>query len=83
MMKRLNIVNLILNFVIFVACLSFNICIFLWTKDYDINISIITVAFTLAIFIIFYLQKLFFKRYTNEIHVKLSDMLESNTNMRE
>ena len=83
MMKRLNIVNLILNFVIFVACLSFNICIFLWTKDYDINICIITVAFTLAIFIIFYLQKLFFKKYTNGILVKLSDMLASVSDMRE
>jgi len=83
MMRRLNIVNLILNFVVFIACLSFNICIFLWTKDYDINISIITVAFTLAIFIIFYLQKLFFKKYTNEILVKLSDMLASISDMRE
>ncbi|MGN1033272.1 MAG: sensor histidine kinase [Intestinibacter sp.] len=82
-MKRLNIVNLILNFVVFIACLSFNICIFLWTKDYNINISIITVAFTLVIFIIFCLQKLFFKKYTSDILVKLSDMLASISDMRE
>ena len=67
MTNKLNKINILLNFVVFIACLSFNICIFQWTKDYNINISIITIAFTFAIFIIFFLQKLFFKKYTSTI----------------
>lgn len=83
MTNKLNKISILLNFVVFIACLSFNICIFQWTKDYNINISIITIAFTFAIFIIFFLQKLFFKKYTSEILVKLSDMLASISDMRE
>lgn len=81
--KKLNKIDILLDFVIFIVCLLFNVCIFLWTKDYNIKISIVTLAFTLGIFSIFYLQKLFFKKYMSEILVKLSDMLATISDMRE
>ena len=81
--KRLNKIDILLDFVIFIVCLFFNVCIFLWTKDYNIKISIVTLVFTVIIFAVFYLQKLFFKKYMGEILVKLSDMLATISDMRE
>lgn len=82
-MARLDKIYILLNFVIFTICLLFNIYIFKSTKDYNINISIATLIFTLAIFVILYLQKIFFKKYIDEILVDLSDMLSTISDMRE
>ena len=52
-------------------------------KDYNINIFIITCCFTIIILGIFYLQKIVFKNYINDILTKLSDMLATISDMNE
>lgn len=81
--NRLDKIYVLLNGIIFIICLIFNIYIFLSTKNYNIKISIITLSFTLGIFILFYLQKLFFKKYLDEMLINLSDMLSTISDMEE
>jgi len=64
-------------------CIIFNIFIFIKLKDYNINIFIITCCFTIIILGIFYLQKIVFKNYINDILTKLSDMLATISDMNE
>ena len=64
-------------------CIIFNIFIFINLKDYNINIFIITCCFTIIILGIFYLQKIVFKNYINDILTKLSDMLATISDMNE
>ncbi len=64
-------------------CIIFNIFIFINLKDYNINIFIITCCFTIIILGIFYLQKIVFKNYINDILTKLSDMLATLSDMNE
>ena len=75
--------EIILNFIIILICIIFNIFIFIKLKDYNINIFIITCCFTIIILGIFYLQKIVFKNYINDILTKLSDMLATISDMNE
>ena len=52
-------------------------------KNYKKDIFIITCCFTIIILGIFYLQKIVFKNYINDILTKLSDMLATISDMNE
>ncbi len=67
----------------FILKIIINIFIFIKLKDYNINIFIITCCFTIIILGIFYLQKIVFKNYINDILTKLSDMLATISDMNE
>ena len=82
-LKNLSNIEIILNFIIILICIIFNIFIFINLKDYNINIFIITCCFTIIILGIFYLQKIVFKNYINDILTKLSDMLATISDMNE
>lgn len=82
-LKNLSNIEIILNFIIILICIIFNIFIFIKLKDYNINIFIITCCFTIIILGIFYLQKIVFKNYINDILTKLSDMLATISDMNE
>ncbi|MBU5335090.1 sensor histidine kinase [Intestinibacter bartlettii] len=73
----------ILNCVTILLCMGFNIIIFIKVKNYDIDIFIITLIFTVIILGTFYLQKIIFKNYMNDILTKLSDMLATISDMKE
>ena len=69
-LKNLSNIEIILNFIIILICIIF-------------NIFIITCCFTIIILGIFYLQKIVFKNYINDILTKLSDMLATISDMNE
>lgn len=79
--KRLSNIENILNCIIVLFCVIFNIIIFIKTKSYDI--TIVTLIFTAIILAGFYLQKRIFKNYMNDILTKLSDMLATISDMKE
>ncbi|MEG1255551.1 HAMP domain-containing sensor histidine kinase [Clostridium sp.] len=72
--------NIILT-VIIIMCISFNIVLWLLTKD--IKITIISLSFSITIVLLFYLYERLFHNYMEDILVKLSDMLATIADMKE
>ncbi len=74
-LKNLSNIEIILDFIIILICIIFNTLIFI-NQRLQHKYFIITCSFTITILGIFYLKKIVFKRYINDILVKLSDMLQ-------